>query len=202
MADPGGGPVNDRTVSAAPVAAWLAAALALALTVAVAALALVVARDSAGGTAARGELPAFLVSVIGWAGVVALVLALALGSRVLVAPSVALVLGAWLVALVGLAPTVRFEYLFAGAGLLVVAEASYWSIDRRTDGAGASTGPRTTLARLVDLAAVLLGAGAAGWVLLWVAGGVAGGSGLDLLGVLAAGAFAVAVGRFAMGSER
>jgi hypothetical protein len=182
----------------APLGAWLAAALSVALAVPLAVLAPVVAR---GGEVSGDDVSAFVATIAGAIGVVLLVAALAVGARDWVGPAVGVLLGAWAAALLGAGPTLRIDYLLAGAALLIVAEVAYWSIDRRSAGAGSGTAPRATATRARDLAVLLLASCAAGWLLAGLVVRAPGGGGLDALGVLAAVAFAVAVARLATASE-
>lgn len=70
-----------------------------------------------------------------------------------------------------------------GAGLLVVAELSYWSIERGVGGEGEGLGSR----RVALIAAAVLVAGGIGGLILTMAElSVSGGLGLELLGVAAA----------------
>jgi hypothetical protein len=175
----------------------VAAGLSLALAVALAVLAPAVGIGDASGEA----VSVFVATMAGVVGVLMVVAALALGWRELVGPAVGVLLGAWTATIFGAGSTLRIEYLLAGAGLLVVAETAYWSIDRRAGGAGPGTAPRATGARVRDLALLLLATSAAGWVLAALAVRVSGGAGLDVLAVLAAVAFAAVVARLAVAPE-
>jgi hypothetical protein len=186
----GDGPMSSALkavgrVVVAPWPAWVAAGASLAAAGALLAMALAVARDDTAfgtGDLIRGETPAFFTLIVGGAGLLALVLALAVGARGGVGPAVALLLGGWAVTLVGAGPVVRIDFVLAGAGHVVVAELAWWSIERR-----ARPGPDRGAAlatRAAESVVLLAGAAVAGWLLTGaMAAPPGGGLVLDLVGV-------------------
>jgi len=155
------------------VSARACAAVAVGLSVALVAWAVVDATTASG-----------VVAFIGGVGVALVVVALLAGLPAVMAPGVAVLVGAHVLSVVDSGTTLRVDTVLAGAGYLVVSELSYWSLELRRpskvdDGLAGRTAMATALVVVAGVATAALAlAGAA-------ATGPGGGLAVETIGVLA-----------------
>jgi hypothetical protein len=159
----------------APPTAWLAACAAVALGTGVAIAA-----------ALASPVAAPIAAYVGGFGVVTLAAALASGLTVFVGPSVACLMAACALSLIGAGGDIRVDAIASGCACFAVAELAYRSLERRTT----VRCPGAVVRReVVRYAAVLLGAATGGVLLLGLTPSRAG---TGVLAVLAGAAAAVA----------
>jgi hypothetical protein len=162
----------------APPAAWLSACAAVALATGVAVAA-----------ALASPVAAPVAAYVGGFGVVTLAAALATGLTVFVGPSVACLLGACALSLIGAGGDIRVDAVASGSACFAVAELAYRSLERRTTVRCPGAIVRREVIRYV---AVLFAAATGGVLLLGVTPSRAGtGVGAVVAGAAAAVAFVV-----------